>query len=289
MTDILPKAMSNKSQKPSSAAKNSLTVQLVLLLHSQQLGAWLLAAGQKPKLLKIKGEDCLTVRDAPSLQSAHDDLSRRVRDDNIHITQTLWVADTQGRQWATSQSLTGWQLPWEWLALRFGQGDASPWNTQDATWQTKILPWLLHADDAAQRQSLQRSRESEHASETERLALERAALERENEHLRAQNAALQQVDAERLVSFLPALYPRVFTAIGPADLALLCGRAEPLALPNPYPEPVEETLRTLQKRFRALPQALQQQIARFMTDLPQGQKLQPRPEMRELVEELTGL
>ena len=111
-------------------------------------------------------------------------------------------------------------------------------------------------------------------------------MAQENDHLRAQNAALQQVDAERLVSFLPALFPRVFTAIGPADLALLCGRTEPLALPNPYPEPTEETLRTLQKRFRALSQEWQRQIVRFVADLPQRQKLQPRPEMRELVRDL---
>lgn len=264
----------------------------MVLLHSQQLSAWQAVPGLSPQALQIKGELNLKLRDAQSLASAHEDLAKRLRDDGLHIAQTHWVADEQGRQWCAAQSLASWQLPWEWLAQRFGLGDASPWDTTDVqgeAWQAQILPWLIRADDAALSQSLQRSRESEHASETERLALERAALERENEHLRAQNTALQQVDAEQLASFLPALYPRVFTAIGPADLALLCGRVEPLALPNPYPEPVEETLRTLQKRFRTLPQALQQQIARFMADLPQGQKLQPRPEMRELIEELTGL
>lgn len=266
--------------------------QLMALLHSQQLSAWLAFPGLPPQALQIKGELRLKLRDALSLASAHEDLTKRLRDDGLHITQTHWVADEQGRQWCAAQSLASWQLPWEWLAQRFGMGSTSPWDmsdVQDETWQAQILPWLIRVDDAALRQSLQRSRESEHASERERLALERAALERENEHLRAQNTALQQVDAERLASFLPALYPRVFTAIGPADLALLCGRVEPLALPNPYPEPVEETLRTLQKRFRALPPALQKQIARFMADLPQGQKLPLRPEMRELVEELTGL
>ena len=51
----------------------------------------------------------------------------------------------------------------------------------------------------------------------------------------------------------------------------------------------EETLRTLQKRFRVLPLAVQKQIVGFVTSLPQSQKLQSRPEMRELVEELIGL
>ena len=269
--------------------EEQLAAQLILLLHSQQLSAWQAVPGLPPQALQIKGELRLKLRDVQSLASAHEDLAKRLRDDGKHIAQTHWIADDHGRQWCVAQSLASGQLPWEWLAQRFGLGDASPWDLtdmQDEAWQVQILPWLIRTDDDALRQSLQRSRENEHASETQRLAAERAVLERENKYLRAQNAALQQVDAERLASFLPALYPRVFTAIGPTDLALLCGRAEPLALPNPYPEPVEETLRTLQKRFRALPQSLQKQIARFMTELPQGQRIQPRAEMRDLVEEL---
>jgi len=60
----------------------------------------------------------------------------------------------------------------------------------------------------------------------------------------------------------------------------------PLAIPNPFPEPSEETLRTLQNDFRALPRHLQQQIVGFVARLPQRQKLQPRPEMRDLLYEL---
>ena len=119
------------------------------------------------------------------------------------------------------------------------------------------------------------------------VALERAEqAQEENERLRAMNAALQQVDAENLVRFLPALYPRIFTVLGAADLALLCGRVEPLAIENPYPEPSEETLRILQKDFRNLPAHLQQQIVDFVKRLPQRQKLNPRTEMREIVSEL---
>ena len=259
--------------------------QIILLLHGGQLASWQATPGLPPKALPIKAEPLLRVRDASALASAWEDLAKLLHDDGVHTTHTLWIADAPGRQWCTEQKLATWQLPWEWLAQRFGLDAASPWEVPD-TLQTHILPWLATADDSAQRQQLQQRRENEHANETERLAAERAALEQENDHLRAQNAALQRVDAERLLSFLPALFPRVFTTIGPADLALLCGRTEPLALPNPYPEPTEETLRTLQKRFRALPQELQRQIVRFVADLPQRQKLQPRPEMRELVRDL---
>lgn len=271
-------------EHPAPASAKSPSAQLLLLLYSGQLCAWQAIPGLLPKVLPIKGEARLTVRDAPYLGSAWEDLDTRLRDDGLSIHHTLWVADGPGRQWCTEQNLAAWQLPWEWLAQRFGLDDAAAWGDLEETWQAQILPWLITADDAAQRQQLQQAREREHTTETERLAMERAALAQENEHLRAQNAALQQVDAEQLASFLPALYPRVFTVIGPADLALLCGRTEPLALPNPYPEPVEETLRVLQRRFRALPQALQKQIVRFIDNLPHSQKLQPRPEMLELVE-----
>lgn len=279
------KALYQERNQLLNKEQNNHPGQIILLLHSDQLAGWQTMPGLPPKALPIKSETRLRVRDATALASAWEDLADRLRGDGMHTTPPLWIADAPGRQWCAEQKLAAWQLPWEWLAQRFGLDAASPWEVPD-TLHTHILPWLATADDSAQRQQLQQRRENEHANETERLAAERAALEQENDHLRAQNAALQQVDAERLVSFLPALFPRVFTAIGPADLALLCGRTEPLALPNPYPEPTEETLRTLQKRFRALPQELQKQIVRFMADLPQRQKLQPRPEMRDLVEAL---
>ncbi len=270
----------NKDQKNHAS-------QIILLLHGGQLASWQAMPGLPPKALPIKSETRLRVGDASSLASAWEDLADRLRGDDMHTTPPLWIADAPGRQWCAEQKLAAWQLPWEWLAQRFGLDAVAPWDVPD-TLHTHILPWLATADDSAQRQQLQQRRENEHANETERLAAERAALAQENDHLRAQNAALQQVDTERLVSFLPALFPRVFTVLGGADLALLCGRVESLAIPNPYPEPTEETLRTLQKRFRALPQELQRQIVRFMADLPHSQKLQPRPEMRDLVETLKG-
>lgn len=258
---------------------------VALLVHGGKLAAWQTLPGQQPKPLLIKAEHQLIVHDAQTLASAYADLDERLRGDGTRMAITHWVADADGRQWCTAAGLAEWQLPWEWLVQRFDLGNAAPWDALE-TLQAKILPWLMTADDAAQRAQLQQAREDRHASETERLAAERASLAQDNERLRAQNTALQQVDAERLISFLPALYARVFTMLGATDLALLCGQVAPLDLPNPYPEPSEETLRTLQKRFRALPQSLQRQIVGFVTGLPQGQKLKPRPEMRDLIEEL---
>ncbi|MEF3193609.1 MAG: hypothetical protein K6346_05315, partial [Halothiobacillaceae bacterium] len=243
----------------------------------------------------LHGQNRLEIRDADGLKAACEDVAERLRGDGQGLVQVHCLADAKGRPLCCA-ALSGaeiefpgrpaWQImAWEWLAARFGWGEASPWDSE-LQLKNQLMPWLFSAEEAAERQRMYQTLAREHASEMERLAAERDALERENRRLSERNAALQQVDAERLVTFLPALYAHVFTVLGAADLALLCGRVEPLPIPNPYPEPSDETLHTLQKGFRALPRALQKQIVGFVARLPQRQKLQPRPEMRELVREL---
>lgn len=289
-TDQYEKPAQAAQPEPRPPAKPAVQ-HLILVLHTNELSAWQAAPSGKPKSLLIKGETRLSVPSKEKLDSAQADITERLRGDGVIVDHTHWIADAAGRPWCAACGTkaghaANWQLlDWEWLADRFGLGAVSPWVAAES-FTGQVLPWLISANDAEQRQHLQRARMGEHLSETGRLGAERAALEQENQVLRDQNAALLQVDLERLVSFLPALFPRVFTVLGPADVALLCGRVEPPLLPNPYPEPSEETLRTLQKRFRALPQELQQQIVRFVADLPQRQQMVPRPEMRERVHEL---
>ncbi|MGV8804230.1 MAG: hypothetical protein ACWA6Y_04635 [Polaromonas sp.] len=256
------------------------------------VAVWRLTPSQAPKLISIDKHDRLPLSTAPVLVHACADIAERLKGDDVAIEEVHWVLDKQGtalwqaslpqlNQIFTQHSI--WQsLSWPWLAARFGLDAEQPWAAQDLFANT-LLPWLITADNAIERQEMQQALAREHQSESEILATERARLQQENEQLRSQNAALQHVDTENLLRFLPALFPRVFTVLGATDLALLSGRVEPLSIPNPYPEPSEETLRTLQKHFRALPQQLQQQIVRFVAHLPQRYKLQPRPEMWELV------
>jgi hypothetical protein len=267
---------------------------LVLVLLADKLAAWRLAPGCAPGSLPILGEMRVNATSPQAIAAAYADVAERLRGDGVSVSEVHWLADSKGRGlWAASlpqlQKLPDsppWQLlAWEWLATRFGLRDAQSSPATD--WlASELLPWLVTADDAAERHHMREALAREHHGEAERLAAERARLQQENERLWAQNAALRQVDAERLASFLPALFLRVFTVLGAADLALLCGRVEPLPIPNPYPEPSEETLRTLQKDFRALPRELQRQIAGFVARLPQRQRLQPRQEMRELLRQL---
>ncbi len=279
---------SNKSATVPSSAKNH----LVLVLLAGELAAWRLAPGSAPQSVRVQGQARLPVK-GQDIAYAFDDVADRLSGEGIGVGAVHWVADAEGRvMWASSLPKlkafpdTPWQLlAWEWLTGRFGMDSVKPWATPDLL-ESVLLPWIATADDASERRHMQEALASEHHTEAERLAGERARLQQENERLRSQNAALQQVDAERLVSFLPALFPRVFTVLGAADLALLCGRVEPLPIPNPYPEPSEETLRTLQMDFRALPREMQRQIVRFVSRLPQRQKLQARPDMRDLLRQL---
>lgn len=271
---------------------------LVLLCVEQRLAAWYVVPPNTPEPQPIHGQADIDLSDraehANELVRACADLAERLM--NKDIAQVHWLLDQPGRSlWLSSQpeleKLGGflsspWQLlAWEWLAARFGWSDASPWDYPDVL-TSEWLPWLVAADETVERQQMLEALHREHHSETERLAAERAVLDQEIKRLREQLAALQRVDASQLLRFLPALYPRVFTVIGAADLALLCGQVEPLPIPNPYPEPSEETLRVLQKDFRAMPRKLQQQIVGFVARLPHRQKLQPRPELRDLIEEL---
>lgn len=254
-----------------------------------------------PHRLKIQGQLTLNASSKAALVEAFLDISERLRGDGFVPSEVHWVIDKQGRSlWKESLPELGdshspttppvavWQkLSWEWLANRFGLSPQQSLENSSFI-ESDVLPWLVTADNSVERQQMQEALERDHQTESQKLAAERIRLQQENERLRAQNVALQQVDAERLVSFLPALFPRAFTVLGATDLALLCKRVEPLPIPNPYPEPSEETLRTLQKQFRTLPLPFQKQIVSFVATLPQRQKLQPRPEMRELIHELEG-
>lgn len=271
---------------------------IVILLISDQLCVWKVAPYSRAQRVQIQGELVFKVTSQDSLLDAYSDLVERLRGEGDNPSEFHWIISQNARSlWQTFQekitqdgcAAVIWQcLSWEWLAARFGF-NVLPDLTKPHQIESQLLTWLVTMDSENERQQMQDVLEREHQTEAERLAVERLRLHQENERLQAQNTALQQVDTERLVRFLPALYARVFTVLGAADLALLCGRVEPLDIPNPYPEPSEETLRVLQRQFRILPRDLQVQIVRFVANLPQRQKLLSRPEMRELIGELEGL
>lgn len=271
---------------------------LILLLLKNDLAAWFLEPGEA--LLRdqsIEGESgWFSCGDKPErLMQGMMDLRERLSDElsKAPLLELIYDQASQAVLEKALPKLSGflhhsqWQIQrWEPLAERSGlAGNAVQRPALDFIAQN-VWPLLLAADDQSQRQHLQDATQREHLHLSDQLQAERQQLEKDNAKLKAQYNALKRIDGEQLITYLPALFPRVFTVLGGQDLALLTGRPEPYVLPNPYPEPSEETRFILQRDFRALPPELQRQIVAFVARTPQRQHLQPRPEMRELVAEL---
>ena len=270
--------------------KKTATTHLFFVYSSNQLAAWSISLPNKINRLPLNGEDIFNVNSDHALQEATKDAFSRLRSKGQQADIIHWITTNQDqisliKSKVINQGFTNWQiLNWSWLSQRFAV-EQDPWRAI-TTLEEKIFPWLATANKANERKKIQETLQREHQTKAEELAQERADLEKQNEQLRAQNEALQNIDAENLVRFLPALFPRVFTVLGATDLALLCGRVEPLAIRNPYPEPSGETLYVLQKDFRNLPKNLQKEIVSLVARLPQRKDLRPRAEMRNLVTEL---
>ncbi|NLW06007.1 MAG: hypothetical protein GX029_12415 [Pseudomonadaceae bacterium] len=270
------------------------TTHLFFVYYSGQLAAWSVSLPKAINHLMLSGEEILKINSEHGLIEGSKDAFARLRSNGEKADLVHWVISNQEQESLlkskllnqdTDQETFNWQvISWEWVSDRLGI-DQSPWQNV-ALLESQVFPWLATANKANERKKMQDALNSEHQTKAGVLVEERASLEQQNELLRSQNAALQSVDTENLVRFLPALFPRVFTVLGAVDLALLCGRVEPLAIRNPYPEPSEETLHVLQKDFRNLPKHLQKQIVALVARLPQRKDLRPRAEMRNLVTEL---
>lgn len=268
---------------------------LVIALCGAHLRAWHFLDGVIQPLT-ILGDDTTSVQKPETLGHAANEALQRTSLPSTALVH--WVLDADGRQLFAKALGTGalptphWQVwDWHWLGARWGIQAPNPWSIED-TWQQSILPWIFEAEQRclaeAQHAALEQAFAQTRAEHEQTLA----ALRAENERLRAHNLAYKQMDMERLMSYLPALFEAVFTTLAPTDIALLCGRLEPMNLPNPYPEPAGDTLQALQQRFLALAPAHQREIIAWVHALPHRQKLKVRPAMRDIVQaieaELSG-
>lgn len=267
---------------------------LVLIVNNENISAWHLAIEKKPQNIPVHGEVFFSIASAEDIHSALLDIKDNINGRDLGIDRYHWLVDRHAHQKLIDSrhvvdflgvGLNCQLISLEWLAARFGHKEA---DLTSHIVEQVLLPWFFTVDDVGERKQMTDALEQEHASKSERLRNERIAMEQENSRLKDQNAALRQVDKERLVTYLPALFNRVFTILGAADLALLCGSVEPLNIPNPYPEPSTEALRVLQRQFRNLPQHAQLEIVQLVQSLPHRQRLTVRPEMRELIYELEG-
>ncbi|MCD8558142.1 MAG: hypothetical protein LRY75_04790 [Shewanella xiamenensis] len=264
---------------------------VIIFWVQDHLAAWALSANQVPVELPIEGEkQWLACTKGERLCQALADIDSRLVGD--YPLQLIYDAKSQPNLEAALPKLLvqlskrGWQvLSFEHLAKRCALTVNADLPKKSLVAEL-LLPMLLAADNATERQRLQEATHREHEALTQQLQCDREQIMKENERLVAQNGILRHVDTEQLMSYLPALFPRVFTVIDGNELALLAGRIEPFKIANPYPEPSPETLYQLQRQFKKLPIDNQRQIVGFVSELPQRQQLTPRPEMRSVIEQL---
>ncbi|KXS51869.1 MAG: hypothetical protein AWU57_3746 [Marinobacter sp. T13-3] len=267
---------------------------IVICRLSGRLAAFQL--GQPARPLFIQGQHEVGATSLKEINSACRDLAARLRGEGEDPAVVHWVTDGSDHHGLTFLSelytiftSSSFQLlNWHWLShhqsIKAKQSEQllSP---QDILTE-HVVPWLCN-----QMQTVPETHNSPEQVETlkeQEIELEREnrRLQRENEHLKIQNTAVKNVDTEALLHYLPAIFPRVFNILGATDLALLCNRIEAFDIPNPYPEPTVETLRTLQRRFRRLPKQKQIDIVQFIDSIPQSNRLTVRPEMRNTISEI---
>lgn len=159
----------------------------------------------------------------------------------------------------------------------------------DKEWLEKYLLPLVqstftftHYETEVQQENIEPINEHEETIETLRQAI--ATKQEELNQVKNQISALHRPNLEQLITFLPVFYKNFFGSISPAELGLLAGLLEPPQIPSPYPEPSANTLLQLKKKLLKLPKNEQSKIMNFCMELEH--KLDIRPEMRELFEEL---
>ncbi|MGL5040158.1 MAG: hypothetical protein ACRC6D_08610 [Aeromonas sp.] len=282
--------MSNKSVSNHSYTSSRT---LVVLLLQHHLAAWQAALQQPLQDLPIEGEKnwLPTGENASILPQSLADLDERLAS-RLPLVLVYDAASQPMLEGALAQLVTQlkgrpWQvLCYEQLQARVGSAPHHA-DLPSRDWLAQhLLPLLLASDDVNEREHIQAATRELHTTLSEQMQAERQKLERENVRLKNRLSALQTIEAEHLITYLPALFARVFSLVSGRDLALLTGRVEPYNLPNPYPEPCPKTLHVLQRDFIALPREIQQQIVDFIAKMPQRGELEPRFELRELILDL---
>lgn len=99
------------------------------------------------------------------------------------------------------------------------------------------------------------------------LQRELLTLQQEKRQLQATLSSAMQPDREQLLSFLPVIFENFWSSISPADVGLLMGQLTMPEIPSPFPEPAENTVLTMKRRFLALPLAEREKIIRWCRSL----------------------
>ncbi|MFM2345578.1 MAG: hypothetical protein RL654_331 [Pseudomonadota bacterium] len=266
---------------------------LVLLLLEKHLACFEKKPPQRWVHEPIHGEAWYPLPTEGGLPEVLDELDKRFNRSDRLASIEIYLLAAQGEV-ARLSSIGGdlmrrdchhWQvLRWEPLRDRAGTLSgalASEPLPSDEWLMGTLLPVLestLHYRDDTQ--AAERARvERQHVDTLESLQAERLRLQADLNAMRDQRAALQRPSVEALVTYLPAIYRRVFGIISPSDLALLGGETSVPQIASPWPEPSPDTLLTLQRQIHRLPMLEQDRLRDFCSRL--AHKLEARAEMRD--------
>jgi hypothetical protein len=257
--------------------------ELILIIADGNLLALKRNGDALPTFCPIHAEEgWQQIKNAKTMKSALQDIHSRfgAQAGNIYLIYTDDSLELL-REFSSWDSAKSWH--WQWLRWTAFMGNSSIPNLESL--RQNIIPKLLQRfTGGTDRHELIKPGNSQEALGTTRDDQEILLLEQKIRLLKDKLGSVNQVDCERLLTYLPALYRRAFTVIGPVDLAMLCGRVEPFNIPSPYPEPSDETLHQLQRQFLALPLEKQLEIVGFTSRLPK--QLELRREMQETVDRL---
>lgn len=258
--------------------------ELILILADGYLLALKRTGDALPTFCPIHAEEgWQQIKNAKTMKSALQDIHSRfgAQAGNIYL---IYTDDSKEplREFSSWDAPKSWH--WQWLRWTAFMGNSPIPNLESL--RKSIVPKLLQRfTGGTDRHELIKPETSQEELCTTRDDQEILLLEQKIRILQDKLESIDQVDCERLLTYLPALYRRAFTVIGPVDLAMLCGRVEPFNIPSPYPEPSAETLHQLQRQFLALPLEKQQEIVGFTSRLPK--RLELRREMQENVDRLS--
>lgn len=285
--------------------------ELLLVVRQQAVVVFAQKKGNSWQLRQIHGEKFVHLQqEQNSIESVLGVLSEQINDaSQLNAVRVTFLYDEASAELLLPQlgvilsklQCRLWQtMQWETLpTLRSAKDKTATLreahSDEDLLWLEKdFLPaWVSYCSLGKNADYIDKDGEAEQSgrghgerktdSDLDALRCRCATLEKQNDELQLRLRTALPIDGERLLSFLPALYPQVFTIIGGADLALLAGRVEPFTIPSPFQEYSSEVLHQKQREFRALPRVEQAQIVRLVA--PYAARLKLRREMQSYLDE----
>lgn len=232
--------------------------QITMLMHHSKISCFSKEAN-KWESFRLKGEEEIATSLSEALEILNDSLglSTQLQTVSVLILSANSSQDDVIEGINSYQRLSG--SDWQFIKLDLLR-NISGFKLKDA--RLEELPKALLSFDMTSTDQLDvLSQQADKMKDTLQ------SLQQEKMRLKAEIQSLQGVPMDYLVTFLPAIYKHFWSIIRPDELAILAGSLEAPAIPSPYSEPSKDTVLTLRKKLKALPESEQLRIKEFCHSL----------------------